>query len=180
MGQAVNRIIGTLLGLPPGVASLPNARPAAAAGGGGGGGSYVPPLMSQPAPVPLPPLAPVIASLAPPAPAAAHTGAGMIAGRWIGLAECDQRSYPISLEVSGNSVVEMKVVYSDSAHNQKVDATLILVPGNSDQGARFAFRTREDRWIVMKNGHQLSLNEAGRLVTPSDALRQCKMIRSKV
>ncbi len=173
MGQAVNRIIGTLLGLPSGVASLPPTPPAAPAAAG-----YVPPMMSQPAPAPAPPPAPVTAYVAP-APATVPT-AGSINGRWVGLAECARNSYPVSLEVSGPSRVELRAAYSDSAHNATVDATLILVPGSSDEAARFAFRTGDDRWIVMKNGHQLSLNAAGKLVTPSDARNTCRLVLSRV
>jgi hypothetical protein len=70
MGQAVNRIIGTLLSLPPDVASLPlNPAPATAAAANGGG--YVPPMLPQSS-APPPVVAAVVTQA--PSPAMATTG----------------------------------------------------------------------------------------------------------
>jgi hypothetical protein len=175
----VNRIIGTLLSLPPDVASLPPARPAVTVTSG----AYVPPMMSQPAPIappaPAPAPAAVIASVVSPVPA---TGFSLeaISGRWVGLAECRRDSYPVSMDVRGTSVVELQAEYSDSLHNSSVKATLIALPATGTQSPRLVFRTDDDRWIVMKNGHQLQLNSRGNLVSPDGSDGKCTLVLSKV
>lgn len=73
MGQAVNQIIGTLLGLPANVASLPlSTVPATAAAGGG----YVPPTLPQTSAPPPPPVVATVTQAPAPVPMVSGDSSG--------------------------------------------------------------------------------------------------------
>ena len=101
-----------------------------------------------------------------------------LVGRWVGLAECSRGDRPTSIDVVSASASELKVKYSDSLNNTVEDAFLILLSSASGK-ATFAFRTKDDRFISLKNGDHLILDGSGLLVSPSDASKQCKLALSK-
>lgn len=101
-----------------------------------------------------------------------------LVGRWVGLAECSMGDRSTSIDVVSATASELMVKYSDSLNDTVEDATLILLPTSSGQ-TTFAFRTRDDRFISLKNGHRLTLDGSGLLVAPNDASTQCKLALSK-
>jgi hypothetical protein len=101
-----------------------------------------------------------------------------LVGRWVGVAQCSRGEYPTSLEVGAASGAELSVKYSDSVNGGVQDGTLILLPSSSNV-VTFAFRTKDDRFIAMKNGNRLVLSQSGLLVSPSDANKQCKIALSR-